>query len=151
MVGSTALAERIAPLVEALGYEFWGLESRGQGKKSLLRIYIDADAGVTVDDCAKVSDQVGSLLDVEDPYSSAFTLEVSSPGMDRPLFTLDQCQRFAGSRVAVKLRQAYEGRRNYQGLMVTVEKDELVVRIEGDQELLLPFEWIERINVIPQF
>ena len=93
----------LAPVVEALGYECWGLEYMSQGRHSLLRIYIDHANGVLVEDCEKVSRQVSGVLDVEDPISSEYTLEVSSPGMDRPLFTLELFAKHAGELVKIKL------------------------------------------------
>ena len=99
----------LAPVVEALGYECWGVEFLSQGRHSLLRVYIDHANGVLVGDCEKVSRQISGVLDVEDPISSEYTLEVSSPGMDRPLFTLEQFARHAGELVKSKLRSPFEG------------------------------------------
>lgn len=94
----------VAPVIEALGYECWGIEFLSQGKHSLLRIYIDHADGIFIEDCEKVSRQVSGVLDVEDPISNEYTLEVSSPGMDRPLFTLEQFAAHAGEQVKIKLR-----------------------------------------------
>ena len=115
------LQAMLAPVVEALGYECWGLEFMSQGRHSLLRIYIDHADGILVEDCEKVSRQISGVLDVEDPISTEYTLEVSSPGMDRPLFTLAQFARHVGELVKIKLRSPYEGRRNFQGLLRGVE------------------------------
>ena len=140
----------LAPVVEALGYECWGVEFLSQGRHSLLRVYIDHANGILVEDCEKVSRQVSGVLDVEDPISSEYTLEVSSPGMDRPLFTLDQFARHVGKQVKIKLRVPYEGRRNLQGLLRGVEEQDVVILVE-DHEYLLPIDSIDKANIIPRF
>ncbi|MCY1520034.1 Ribosome maturation factor RimP [compost metagenome] len=140
----------LAPVVEALGYQCWGIEFLSQGRHSLLRVYIDHENGILVDDCEKVSRQISGVLDVEDPISSEYTLEVSSPGMDRPLFTLEQFAAHAGELVKIKLRSPFEGRRNFQGLLRGVEEQDVVVLVE-DREFLLPIESIDKANIIPRF
>lgn len=105
-----------------------GIEYVSQGKHSVLRIYIDKEGGILVEDCEAVSRQASAILDVEDPISSEYTLEVSSPGMDRPLFTLEQFASHAGEQVKIKLRSPFEGRRNFQGLLRGVEEQDVVVR-----------------------
>ncbi|BAN50645.1 ribosome maturation factor RimP [Metapseudomonas resinovorans] len=140
----------LAPVVEALGYQCWGIEFLSQGRHSLLRIYIDHENGILVEDCEKVSRQISGVLDVEDPIANEYTLEVSSPGMDRPLFTLEQFAVHAGELVKIKLRSPFEGRRNFQGLLRGVEEQDVVVLIE-DREFLLPIELIDKANIIPRF
>ena len=140
----------LAPVVEALGYECWGVEFLSQGRHSLLRVYIDHANGVLVDDCEKISRQISGVLDVEDPISSEYTLEVSSPGMDRPLFTLEQFARHAGELVKIKLRSPFEGRRNFQGLLRGAEEQDVVVLVD-DHEYLLPIDLIDKANIIPRF
>ncbi|HKI75552.1 MAG TPA: ribosome maturation factor RimP [Pseudomonadales bacterium] len=140
----------IEPVVEGLGFELWGLEYRAHGKSASLKVYIDAESGIDVDDCARVSRQVSAMLDVEDPISVQYTLEVSSPGMDRRLFTKEQFRAFEGSNVKVALRAPFEGRRRFTGLLCGMEDDDVVVR-SGDEEYLLPFEEIDRANVVPSF
>jgi ribosome maturation factor RimP len=144
------LTELFEPAVSALGCELWGLEYLTQGRRALLRVYIDKAGGVGVEDCERVSRQVSSLLDVEDPIRSEYTLEVSSPGMDRPLFRLEQFQANVGERVALRLRQPFEGRRKFTGLLKTVENEEIVLEVD-DEEYLLPYELIDKANVVPQF
>ena len=140
----------LAPVIEALGYEFWGLEFLSQGRHSLLRIYVDHANGILVEDCEKVSRQVSGVLDVEDPISNEYTLEVSSPGMDRPLFTLEQFAKHAGELVKIKLRSPYEGRRNFQGPLRGVEEQDVVVLVD-DHEYLLPIDMIDKANIVPRF
>ena len=141
------LQELIAPAVVDLGYELWGVQLISQGRHTTLRIFIDSPDGINVDDCAKVSHQVSGILDVEDPIQGQYTLEVSSPGLDRPLFTLEQYQRYIGQDVAVRLRVPFDGRRKFEGLLVAVEEGDVVIRIENE-EYLLPFETIERANIV---
>lgn len=144
------LQAMLAPVIEALGYECWGIEFISQGRHSLLRVYIDHANGILVEDCETVSRQVSGILDVEDPISNEYTLEVSSPGMDRPLFTLEQFARHAGEMVKIKLRSPYEGRRNFQGLLRGVEEQDVVVLVD-EHEYLLPVEQVEKANIIPRF
>ena len=139
-----------APVVEALGYECWGVEFISQGLHSVLRVYIDRPEGILIDDCEAVSRQVSGILDVEDPISGEYTLEVSSPGMDRPLFTLEQFAKHAGEQVKIRLRSPYEGRRNYQGILRGVEEQDVVVLVD-DHEYLLPIDSIDKANIIPRF
>ncbi len=105
------LKAMLLPVVEGLGYMFWGLDYLSQGKHSTIRLYIDSEEGVKLEDCEKVSRQVSGVLDVEDPIQGEYVLEVSSPGIDRPLYTLEQFTRYVGEEVAVRLRVPFEGRR----------------------------------------
>lgn len=145
------LKAMIAPVVEALGCEFWGLEYLSSGRSALLRIYIDrAEEGVTVEDCEKVSRQVSSLMDVEDPISGEYTLEVSSPGLERPLYNLEQFQKYVGEEVALKLRFPYEGRRKFKGRLNGVEGEDILLVVD-DHEYLFPVDSVEKANVVPRF
>ena len=143
------LSDMLKPTIEALGFELWGLEYLSQGRHSLLRIYIESEAGITVDDCAAVSAQVGSVLDVEDPISGDYTLEVSSPGVDRLLFRLEQFPEYAGELVELRLRSAFEGRRKFKGLLQGIEGEDVVIRVD-DHEYLLPHSAIEKARVQPR-
>jgi ribosome maturation factor RimP len=144
------LEELLRPGIEALGFELWGVEYQSHAKRSMLRIYIDAEAGISVDDCAKVSHQVSGVLDVEDPITGEYTLEVSSPGMDRPLYRLEQYAEYIGSDINIRLRIAFEGRRKFQGRLVAIEGDEVVIQLDG-HEYVLPFEQIDRAQIVPSF
>ncbi len=144
------LEEMVEPVVTTLGYELWGLEQLSQGKYSVVKIYIEKEDGIDVEDCARVSRQVSSLLDVEEPIPGKYTLEVSSPGLDRRLFKLSQFDAFKGSRIKFTLRRAFEGRRKFEGLLTGIEDDEVVVRLTETEEVLFPFEDIERANVVPE-
>lgn len=140
----------LSPVVEALGYQCWGIEFLSQGRHSLLRIYIDHSNGIVIEDCEKVSRQLSSVLDVEDPIATEYTLEVSSPGMDRPLFNLEQFAAHAGEQVKIKLRTPFEGRRNFQGILRGVEDQDVVVLVD-EHEYLLPIDSIDKANIIPRF
>jgi ribosome maturation factor RimP len=151
MAGKEALLlDLIKPVVEALALQLWGIEYISHAKQTVVRIYIDHPDGIDVDHCAAVSRQVSSVFDVEDPIAGVYTLEVSSPGMERPLFTLEQYKTHAGERVKVKLRVAFDGRRNFSGQLAGVEDDDVVVIVD-DHEYLLPFDAIDKANIVPQF
>jgi ribosome maturation factor RimP len=139
----------LEPIIEAMGFELWGLEYVSAGKHSLLRLYIESENGITVDDCAAVSDQASGVLDVEDPISGEYTLEVSSPGMDRLLFKLDQYPAYRGETIELRLRTAFEGRRRFKGILQGIEGDEVVVLVD-DHEFLLPHEAIEKARIQPR-
>lgn len=143
------LTDLLGATIEALGFELWGVEYLSQGRHSLLRIYIDAEQGITVEDCALVSQQVGSVLDVEDPITGEYTLEVSSPGMDRLLFRLDQYPGFVGEVVDLRLRTPFEGRRKFKGVLTGIEGEDVVIRVD-DHEYLLPHSAIEKARIQPR-
>lgn len=123
----------IKPAVEAIGFELVGIEFRSSARPALLRVYIDSEAGVTVDDCARVSHQVSGVLDVEDPIRGEYALEVSSPGLDRPLFTASDFERFVGHRVVVKMDIPVEGRRKFSGDLLGFEDGEVLLEADGSQ------------------
>lgn len=147
---TTEIEELLRPTVEQLGYELWGLEYLSQGRHSLLRIYIEAETGVNVEDCARVSSQVGALLDVEDPVTGEYTLEVSSPGLDRLLFSLDQYPAYVDEEIELRLRRPFEGRRKFRGILRGVEEEDVVVLVD-DHEYLLPYSTIEKARIHPKF
>ncbi len=144
------MRDLLQPVVEALGAQLWGLDLQSGGRRKLLRIYIDREQGVDVELCAAVSRQVSAVTDVEDPIQGEYVLEVSSPGMDRPLYELAHYQQLLGEQIALKLRFAYEGQRNFKGLLKAVEGDDIVLAV-ADHEYLFPVEGIEKANVVPQF
>ena len=133
--------------MEAMGFELWGVRYF-QGKQNVLRLYIDAEAGVTVDDCAEVSHQVSGVLDVEDPITSDYMLEISSPGMDRPLFKPAHWQRFIGEPVKVRLFAPVAGRRKFSAVIKAVEGDDIIVEVD-DEDVRIPFTQIDRAHLDP--
>jgi ribosome maturation factor RimP len=143
------LTDLLGSTVGALGFELWGVEYRSQGRHSVLRIYIDSENGITVEDCAKVSEQVGSVLDVEDPISGEYTLEVSSPGMDRLLFRLEQFSGYVGETVDLRLRAPFEGRRKFKGILTGIEGEDVVIQVD-DHEYLLPHSAIDKARIEPR-
>ncbi|MDO9319166.1 MAG: ribosome maturation factor RimP [Gammaproteobacteria bacterium] len=149
MSNSIALvSDLIRPTVTALGLELWGVEHVVQGRFSVLRVYIDKGGdGVTIDDCEKVSRQISGIFDVEDPIAGEYTLEVSSPGMDRPLFELGQFERYVGSVVMVRLRSPLEGRRKFKGVIQKVEVDAVRLLVD-DKEFVLPASAIDKANLV---
>jgi ribosome maturation factor RimP len=144
------IEELITPTVEALDATVWGVEYLNQGKYSLLRIYVERDAGVSVDLCAEVSRYVSDLLDVEEILPSAYTLEVSSPGMDRLLFKGKQYPAHVGERLDVRLNYPFEGRKKIVGTLAGLEDDSVVLQVD-DEEYLLPLENVQKARIVPVF
>lgn len=140
------LESLLAPAVEVLGFELWGLELLTRGKHSVLRLYIESEAGVWVDDCARVSQQVGALLAVEEPIGDDYVLEVSSPGVDRKLFRLDQYPAYVGEEMEIRLRTPFEGRRRFKGVLRGVEGEDLVLLVD-EHEYWLPFDGVDRAQL----
>lgn len=139
----------IRPAVESLGFEFVGLEYLSNPKNRLIRVYIDRDPdGIGVDDCADVSGEVSALLDVEDPVSGQYSLEVSSPGIERPLFEPAHYRRFVGERAVVHLHAPIEGRRKYKGRLVEADDNRVVLEVEG-RSVELAYADIRRANLKP--
>ncbi|WP_303903815.1 ribosome maturation factor RimP [Thiohalomonas denitrificans] len=147
---SQRLDELLEPSVAVLGYELVGVEYLAQGLHSLLRVYIDSEDGITVDDCARVSRQISAVLDVEDPIRGQYTLEVSSPGADRPLFKAKDYERFAGNRVKLKLKVPLEGRRNFKGHLIGINGTEVTLESE-DREWLFALQDIEKAQLVPEW
>ncbi len=145
----TKLEDLLSPVVIALGFEFVGLEYLPQGKHSLLRIYIDKSDGITVDDCSEVSHQVSGVLEVEDPISGHYVLEVSSPGIERPLFKFEDFERFSGHLAQIRLQIPLDGRRNFKGTLQGVQIEDQRVGLAVDDEVFsLPWASIEKARLI---
>lgn len=141
------LTELLRPTVEMTGMELLGIEFISAGNNSVLRLYIDHENGIDVDNCADVSREVSAILDVEDPISSEYSLEVSSPGVDRPLFTKEHFQMVIGETVEVKLGMPLNGRRKFKGLLEAIEGDNLIVVVDG-QDYELPISNIDKANLV---
>ncbi len=143
-----AIADMIRPTVEALDVTLWGVDQVGQGRSSILRIYIDKpDDGITIDDCERVSRQISGIFDVEDPIAGEYTLEVSSPGMDRPLFDHAHFARFVGSVANVRLRSPLEGRRKFKGVIQRAEADQICLLVD-EKEVTFPFSAVDKANLV---
>lgn len=144
------LAELVQPAIEDLGCELWGIECQRAGRFMTVRLFIDKDGGVTIDDCADVSRQVSAILDVEDPIADKYNLEVSSPGIERPLFTLAQFERYIGEEIVVHLRIPVADRRKWQGKLEKIEGDTLTLMVE-QQAQMFAFSNIQKANVVAKF
>ena len=167
---SQALYDLIAPAVAACGVDLWGIEFLPQGKRSLLRIYIDKAVdenvepilnedgeveqgrGIGVQDCVLVTQQVGAMLDVHDPISGEYALEVSSPGWDRPFFQLNQLPAYIGQQVALRLIAAVENRRKFQAKLLSVDLENEMIQVEVDARHMLEIDSnnIDKANLIYQ-
>jgi len=144
------LRDRLESLIQAMGYEFVGCELLKQGRYSVLRIYVDSEKGVTVDDCSKISYQVSAILDVEDPIKGQYSLEVSSPGLDRPLFNIAHYQKQLGNRIKIRVYTPIHNRRNFVGVLSRVDGNDIHLLVDNE-EIVLPFLDIEKANVIGVF
>lgn len=143
------LTQLLRPAVEGLGYELVGIEHLPMGKHTVLRIYIDSPEGITVSDCSRVSHQVSGVLEVEEPIKGQFTLEVSSPGIDRPLFNFEQFEQFVGSKVKLKLYHAIEGKRKIIGMIESVDGDDINIKeADTDDSIQLQIDDIDKANII---
>ena len=145
--GANKVTELIEPTVEALGLDLWGIELLQQGKFTVLRIFIESGEGITIEDCEKVSRQVSAILDVEDPISGEYTLEVSSPGIDRPLFKISQFEEYADNEVDIKMRSPLEGRRKFKGRITKIDGNAIRIDVDGT-EYDLDHSDIEKASVV---
>jgi ribosome maturation factor RimP len=139
----------VEPSVESLGYELLHIEFAGPGG-SILRLYIDAPGGIEVDDCETVSRQVSLILDVEDPLKNAYTLEVSSPGLDRPLVKPEHFQKFAGELAKIVMHTHILGRRRFIGKLIEADNTQVVLETDGES-YELPYELMESARLEPVF
>ena len=158
---ATDIAKLLAPTIRSLGLELLGAEYLPAPGSATLRLYIDVPEGetgadgepraVTIEDCEAVSREVSAQLDVEDPISGQYTLEVSSPGVDRPLFAPDQFARFAGEKAKVGLKLPQDGRRRLQGTILRVEGDSIVFAIDGVGEFAVALDNIDKARLVPDW
>ena len=141
------LKELILPIAEAFHKTLWGIELLPARDPNIVRVYIDSSSGVNVDDCASISRQISSLLDVEGFLPERYVLEVSSPGLDRKFFEISQYSAYIGNKVRISLKVPFEQRRNYLGILTRVEQDDVVIET-GEEEFIFPFETIERGHLV---
>lgn len=132
MAVSDQIEQLIEVPIESLGYELVGIEYIKNGQHTVLRIYIDAEQGIGIEDCERVSHQVSGILEVEEPISSAYSLEVSSPGFDRPLFKQRDFERFTGSEAKLSMRLPIQGRRNFKGLLHGFSDGDILIEVDGE-------------------
>lgn len=143
------LTKIISAPVKALGYELVGIEFI-RGRQSTLRIYIDKKKGITVDDCADVSRQVSAVLDVENLIPDNYDLEISSPGLDRPMFTAEHYTRYIGENVRLVLRMAVQNQRKWQGVIKSVDGEMITVTVDGKDEVFA-LSNVQKANLVPHF
>jgi ribosome maturation factor RimP len=144
------LIELIEPIVVGMGYECVGIEFNPHPTNGLLRIYIDTESGVVLDDCTRVSRQVSGVLDVEDLIKTVYQLEVSSPGAERPLFKVEHFQRFIGQKVQVNLFVPIEKRRKIIGFIISADDEKIVIDDE-DHQFDIPVKSISKANLVADF
>ena len=137
----------IEPTILSLGLELWACDLRPSGNQALLRIYIDREGGVTLEDCTRVSREIGAILDVEDPIKNRYQLEVSSPGLDRALMTLSHFERYVGHEVKLRLRSAQDNRRQLVGRIEKVEDGKIVLSVAGEM-LRVTLGEIQKANLL---
>ena len=143
------LRRMLEPAIEGMGYELIDLELRTGARDGLVRVFIDKDPeGIDLEDCEAVSRQVSAILDVEDPIDANYSLEVSSPGLDRKLTKPAHFQRFAGEQVKVKLRFPLQGRRNFSGQLKAAGDENIEVEVDGEVHSL-PMATIESARLVP--
>jgi ribosome maturation factor RimP len=141
------ITQLIRPIIESFGFEYWGLLYQPNKNRGLLRIFIDKATGITVDDCAQISRQISSILDVENPIQSAYVLEVSSPGMDRFLFEPEHFKRYLNQSISLKLYEPIEGRRNFSGTLLNFSNDELIELEQDGKSYVVPFQLVHKAQV----
>lgn len=141
----------LTPCVEALGYELADLELKREHRGQVLRLFIDQESGIALDDCERVSSQVSALLDVEDPIPGHYNLEVSSPGLDRKLAKPEHFDRFAGRRVQVRMRRDHDGRRKFGGTLLERKGEYIVVDVnDGTGRVELSLDDIKIARLAPE-
>ena len=150
MKSNPHLNEIVEKVVVPMGYELVGCELVSQGKGgNIFRVYIDHVDGITLDDCSSVSHQLSGVLDVEDPISGNYSLEISSPGLDRPLFTAEHFDRYIGEEVSVKMMVAQQGRKKFKGRLLAREEQSVRLEVDGN-EVLLPMAEIDQARLVPR-
>ena len=149
-MSSVKLTNLLKPLVEDLGYEFVGMEMRKDPGNPALVIYIDRPDGISVEDCERVSREAAALLDVEDPIPGRYSLEISSPGLDRPLFTLEQFEQFTGAEARVSLYAPLEGRRKFRGEILGAADGKVTLAVDGE-EIQLELANIAKARLVPDY
>lgn len=148
----TELVGLLGPVVEDAGYELVDLRLRTEAGRLVLRILVDRPGGITLDECARLSRELSAHMDVADPIRGAYVLEVSSPGIRRPLTRPEHFGRFVGERVVVKTTQALEGRKTFRGTIAGLSADGGSVRVEehGGGAVEIPLELVREAHLDPE-
>jgi ribosome maturation factor RimP len=142
--------EVVEPLLQDLGFELVDVENAVNQGRWILRLYMDREGGVTLDDCARVSTELGNLLDVKNLIEHEYILEVSSPGLNRPLRKEKDFSKVIGQRIKVKMSTFREGRQNYTGCLLAFSEGMLHLEVDG-KEMLLPWSEMEKAHLIYEF
>ncbi len=140
----------LEPAIKAMGFELVACELSQHRHGGVLRVFVDGQNGITLDDCAAISRQISVVLDVEDPIAGRYNLEVSSPGLDRPLTRLEHYMRYIGRRAKLRFRIPRDGQRNFAGIIVAVKDSVILLELEKSK-LEVPFSDIEKANLIADF
>ena len=146
-----AINEIIERVTAREGLELVHWETVGPRNHFVLRIFIDKPGGVTINDCERVSHQVGTLFDVEDLIPNQYTLEVSSPGIERGLYKRADYERFAGSRVRLRMVEPINGQRNFKGTLLGISEDIVSLEADAAGRIDIPFEQIAKANIEYEF
>ena len=150
-MGQNSIAERVQELAERVaidhGLELVHTEVAGPENKPIVRVFIDKPHGVTHDDCSEVSLHLGTILDVEDFIHASYTLEVSSPGLERGLYKRDDYERFAGSDAKLKTRQPIDGQRNFRGRLLGVQENDVILEDRTNGRVRIPLDIITKANL----
>jgi len=144
------LTELIRPEVEGAGCVLWGLTAPNKGKKRIIRIYIDGEDGVSIDRCAAISRQVGLMLEVEDIIPGAYTLEVSSPGLDRRFFSITQMRNYMGRILTAQTYEPFDGRRKFTGELTGCEDDAFTLDVDGEPVSLI-WQDVKEVRLVHEF
>lgn len=150
MQNNLDLVQIIKPVISGLGYNFYGLEYIANKNSPTVCIYIDSSSGVSVDDCQKVSYQVAQVLSVED-NASQYNLEVSSPGIERKLFTIEQCNSQVGKTIKITTAVPIEKQRNFTGILQQVVGEQLYLAVEGGEKKVFDFTNINSAQVVAEW
>lgn len=149
-ISADEITQIVEPTIRKLGYDLWGVTSSGSGRRSKVCVYIDADTGITIGDCEKVSEHISAVLDIEDTPLGTFDLEVSSPGLDKILFRPNHFQTSLGDRVDVRLHVPVGNTRRVQGTLIECTGEEILVRAD-DSDYRFSFSQLRQVRVVPQF
>ncbi|AYD40067.1 ribosome maturation factor RimP [Clostridium fermenticellae] len=145
------LGDLVEPIVSELGFDLYHLEFVKEGKENYLRVYIDKEDGnISLDDCEKVSRAVSDMLDLEDPIKDSYYLEVSSPGIERTLYTEEHLKRYIGSDVSIKLYSVFDGKKQYDGKLIDFDKENIVVDCTGSN-ISIPRNKVSNVSLRAEF
>jgi len=143
------IQELIRPICSAMGVDIWGVHTSFSGRRGLVRIYIDTPQGVTLEQCTQLSREAGNLLDVEDILHGSYTLEVSSPGLDRTFFTPEQMRDYLGREIRIMFSRPVEGRKKFTGILKSVSEEQIRIELEGSgEEFRFDFYTAKKIKLL---